>query len=281
METIDSAGCDGGLAPSEHTVAAGGMRWHFLQWGDQGPSFVLWHGVTSDAWSWWRLGPALARQGFRVYAPDLPGHGLTDDAPNGYAVTHTAQLLDSWLVELGIEHPIILGHSWGGFNALVHATADTAQVHARLLILEDPALKLRDDPSQVLPSFTAGLGLPRNEQALAEIRALNPRWHPCDVWWKTEARHLARRAAVEGFFVDNAGVDMVSRLDHIHVPTLLLLADAAFGGIWSRQHVATVEENASPRVTVSMIERSGHNMHRDSFQPFLEQITQFIQSEAD
>jgi pimeloyl-ACP methyl ester carboxylesterase len=259
-------------------ITADGIRWHYLQWGNQGPSFVLWHGVTSDARSWWRLGPALASRGFTVYAPDLPGHGQTDDAPSGYAVTQTAHLLDNWLMAVGIEQPFILGHSWGGFNALVHATSDTAQVRAQRIILEDPALKLRDDPSHVIPSFTTGLGLPRDEQSLAEIQALNPRWHPCDVWWKANARQLARLAAVEGFFLDNAGIDVVSRLNDIQLPTLLLLADSAFGGIWNRQHVELVERTAAPRVTVSVIEGSGHNMHRDSWEPFWQQVEHFVRS---
>jgi pimeloyl-ACP methyl ester carboxylesterase len=269
------------MIPSEHSVAAGGIRWHYLQWGEQGAPFVLWHGVTSDAWSWWRLGPALAQRGFTVYAPDLPGHGLTEDAPNGYSVTHTAQLLDSWLTALEITQPIILGHSWGGFNALVHATSNTAQVRPRRIILEDPALKLRDDPSHVMPSFTTGLGRPRDNQSLAEIQALNPRWHPCDVWWKARARQLARYAAVQGFFVDNAGVDVVSRLNDIQLPTLLLLADSAFGGIWGRQHVEMVKQNASARVNVAVLQSSGHNMHRDSWEPFLEQIERFVLDTTD
>jgi pimeloyl-ACP methyl ester carboxylesterase len=42
-----------------------------------GPLAVLVHGVTSSSRTWWRVGPALARRGFRVLAVDLRGHGAS------------------------------------------------------------------------------------------------------------------------------------------------------------------------------------------------------------
>ena len=33
--------------------------------------------MTSNARTWWRVRPAIAAAGYRVVAPDLPGHGLT------------------------------------------------------------------------------------------------------------------------------------------------------------------------------------------------------------
>ena len=64
--------------PAEATTDAAGIRFHQLAWGaTEAPSLLLLHGVTSSARTWWRIGPALAAAGFRVVAPDLPGHGET------------------------------------------------------------------------------------------------------------------------------------------------------------------------------------------------------------
>jgi pimeloyl-ACP methyl ester carboxylesterase len=46
---------------------------------------VLLHGVMSCAATWWRIGLALAARGWRVDAPDLPGHG--DSARLGRPLT--------------------------------------------------------------------------------------------------------------------------------------------------------------------------------------------------
>jgi len=276
LKIVTGLRCDGGLSPQEHTIVAGGIDWRYLEWGDHGPPLVLWHGVTSDASGWWRVGPTLAGLGFHVYAPDLPGHGLTGDAPHGYNVEHTARLLDSWMAALNFAAPVVLGHSWGGMNALVHTLLPDAQVHPRALVLEDPALQLARNGEQYISAFTAGIGIRGDEAARAEIAALNPRWHECDVWWKVQARERACRSAVEGFFLDNAGANFVPLLRNITIPTLLLLADHTFGGIWAEQHVAIARAGAAPTVTTQVLAGSSHNMHRDAFAPFSITVGSFL-----
>lgn len=278
MKTVYSERCDGGLRPAIQTIRAGGIGWRYLEWGDHGPPFVLWHGITSDAYNWWRVGPLLAGLGFHVFAPDLPGHGFSGNAPN-YAVETTARLLDAWLVAMKLDDPVIMGHSWGGINALIHTTLPDAQIRARALIFEDPALMLADDPTPYLPNYTAGLGIERSEQVVADIMAANPCWHECDAWWKADARFHARRAAVEGFFYNNAGINVVHRLREISVPALLLLGDPAHGGIWLREYIDLVQETM-PNIVFELIDGSTHNLHRDSWAPFSMKLGAFARKFA-
>ncbi|WP_029215480.1 alpha/beta fold hydrolase [Kallotenue papyrolyticum] len=268
--------CDGGLAPREQTVQAGDLRWRYLEWGTRGQPIALWHGITSSAEGWWRLGPFLASLGFHVFAPDLPGHGLSGDAPD-YQITTTARLLDAWMAALGLVSPVVLGHSWGGMNALVQATLADAQVRPRALVLEDPAVVLPHDPERVLPTYTAGLGTPANETSRAALAAANPRWHTCDAWWKATALERARRAAVEGFFRHNAGLDLRDRLGALTQPTLLLLGDPAYGGLWQAAAVAQVQALA-PALHVSVIPHSSHNLHRDAWEPFAMALAHFLRT---
>lgn len=275
MDFGSSAACDGGLPPRENWLVAGGMRWHYLVWGEAGPPCVLWHGVTSSARGWWRVAPALARLGYQVFAPDLPGHGLSDDAPGSYAITTTARLLDAWLEASRLEAPIILGHSWGGMNAVVHAGLPDPLVRARALVLEDPALALRAEPGPYVTSFSRGVGQP--EAVLrADFATANPRWHPCDVWWKGLAHSRVRRAAVEGFFVGNAGVNLIDDLARLSMPVHVILGDPAFGGIWSAEQIDTLPQLA-PHVGLEIVAGSTHNLHRDSFAPFIAAVETFVQ----
>jgi pimeloyl-ACP methyl ester carboxylesterase len=276
MNTVYEERCSGGLTPDERTIDAGGMNWHYLEWGDHGPPFVLWHGITSSALNWWRVGPFLAGLGFHVYAPDLPGHGLSDDAPGGYNVVNTALLLDAWLAALALDSPIILGHSWGGMNALTHALLPDPQIKPRAVVLEDPAVILADDPMDYLPSYTAELGKPNDAARRAEIAAANPRWHECDAWAAAEYRERARRNAVEGFFIENAGINAVERLSRIAAPVLILLGDPEYGGIWTAESIASIKQADAPNVTLEIVEGSTHNLHRDSFVPFSMALGAFV-----
>ncbi len=274
--TFDFASdCDGGAAPTERTMTAAGISWRYLEWGSYVAPFVLWHGITSDAYGWWRVGPRLASMGFHVFAPDLPGHGLSGNAPGGYAVHNTAGLLDQWLAALALHEPIILGHSWGGMNALVHASLPDAQVRSRALVLLDPAVALASDPARNVAYFTAGLDTPPDDAARAEIAAANPGWHPCDVWWKAWARHRARRAAVEGFLVENAGQSFVDNLGQLAQPTAVILGDPARGGIWSLQQIELLPQVA-PRLALDVVFGSSHNVHRDSFDAFMAALQRFL-----
>lgn len=267
MKLVYQGGCDGGLAPKEHTIVVDDFRWHTLEWGAAGPPLALWHGITSSARNWWRTGPFLAGLGFHVFALDLPGHGSSDDAPI-YEIETTARLLDGWLAALHLEAPVIMGHSWGGMNAIVHAALPDARVRARALVLEDPAIMLYNDPAPILPGYVNGVGTPPDDESLAILAASNPRWHECDVRWKALAREQVRRAAAEGFFVHNAGRNVREMLLALTLPTFVLLGDPAFGGIWQAAAIEEFRGSAPANITVDVIEGSTHNLHRDSWAAF-------------
>ncbi len=64
--------------PARSVVTAAGIPFAHASWGDPAaPPLLLVHGLTASAAIWWRVGPALAAAGWRVVAPDLPGHGAT------------------------------------------------------------------------------------------------------------------------------------------------------------------------------------------------------------
>lgn len=91
-------------------------------WGD-GPGdsprlpVVLLHGSPGQGGNFALLGPELARDGRRVYAPDLPGSGDTAMAPD---MSHraNARLMLSFLDRLGIDRAHVVGWSSGGGVAL-------------------------------------------------------------------------------------------------------------------------------------------------------------------
>jgi len=75
-----------------HAVQVGGHRVHYYAEGpSRGPVVVLVHGLGGRADDWRELAPYFAKAGFRVYLPDLPGYGRSEQPPDfSYSVSDEA-----------------------------------------------------------------------------------------------------------------------------------------------------------------------------------------------
>lgn len=81
------------------------------------PPVVLVHGALNDHTVWERQAAALAGAGYRVLAPDLPGHGAAPDAPLA-SVEAMADWLLATMRAAGIERALLAGHSLGSLVVL-------------------------------------------------------------------------------------------------------------------------------------------------------------------
>src|SRR5262245_20172888 len=102
---------------TQHRVSVGEFALSVAEYGTTGPSLVLVHGIGSRGVSWWPVIDALAAD-FRLFVPDLRGHGESDKPPNGYLPTDYARDLAALIDALGLDHPSIVGHSLGGIVTL-------------------------------------------------------------------------------------------------------------------------------------------------------------------
>jgi len=88
----------------------------------EGPAVLLLHGLGSSLDTWRRNVQPLADAGYRVLAPDLPGHGDSDkpvslDYDPLATVDFTSRLLDA----LGVQKASLVGNSAGGLVATMFA----------------------------------------------------------------------------------------------------------------------------------------------------------------
>ncbi len=125
-------------------------HFHYLSWNAQRvdlPGVLLLHGLTSSARTWTRVGSALATQ-YRVYALDQRGHGKSvKSGPGTYSFQQLAADAAAFLEAVALQHPILIGHSWGGMIALVLATRYGQQEPGPAIshvVLEEPALRFWD-----------------------------------------------------------------------------------------------------------------------------------------
>ena len=121
--------------PTGRFVTVDGVRLHYHERGD-GPPVVLLHGnvVTAEDFQTSGVLDLLARR-HRVIAFDRPGFGYSD-RPHGSAWSAQAQadLLRDALDVLGINSPIVLGHSWGAAVALALALNHPGDVGGLVLL---------------------------------------------------------------------------------------------------------------------------------------------------
>src|SRR2546423_9613898 len=94
-----------------------GLKVRVVERGDpESPPVVLIHGWGCSVYVFRRNMPALARDGFRVIAVDLKGHGLSDKplAPDEYTIDSLVEHLLDILDALELERPALAGPSLGG-----------------------------------------------------------------------------------------------------------------------------------------------------------------------
>jgi len=117
----------------EDTCDIDGIPLHYFYAGRSGPPIVLVHGLGSSAEIWAGLMSQLGKQ-FRVYAPDMPGHGETPLAPEGTSIRANVSYLKRFLDKLGYPHVTLVGNSLGGWIATRFAVDYPERVHHLYLL---------------------------------------------------------------------------------------------------------------------------------------------------
>lgn len=105
------------------TVSVNGLSMHVEQAGTGDEAVLLLHGALSDALQNYRLLIPLLSERYRLVAPDLRGHGRTDNPTGEFSLdlltTDVLGLMDA----LGLRRVHVLGSSLGGYIALAARAA--------------------------------------------------------------------------------------------------------------------------------------------------------------
>lgn len=262
-----------------HTIDLPAGRFHYLSWGaerTERPSALLLHGITSTALSWVRVGPALADR-YRVYALDMRGHGDSIKPARGaYNLRHSADDAIAFVKALGLEKPVLIGHSWGGATAMMMAGGEGAQEPVpdfSHVILEDPAHYFSEERAI---SYTRNVGRPAQELR-SELTANNPGWTEADIEGLIEGLHKVTREAVVGVFAEaTPSGSILPLLANIAAPTLLIRADATLGTTLQDAAWEQAKQYLSTRSRAVQLDGATHNIHRSKFDEFMRVVNDFL-----
>jgi pimeloyl-ACP methyl ester carboxylesterase len=211
-------------------VTANGLRLHYWRTGGAGkPVLIMAHGITDYGLNYAHLAEKFAAD-FDIILYDACGHGYSDKPDGPYTLAAHAADLVGLIQALGLEHPILMGHSMGG-STISLAVAQQPGL-ARAVVLEDPANMI--DPEQgltekVIPNWRAQIENNQKIPVAELIKNARTQYHPgwsdaaYELW--AESKRLVSPRVVEILHGDGFG-NAAAVFPKITVPTLILKADA-------------------------------------------------------
>ncbi len=224
---------------NDEYIIAGEMTLHYVQWGAEGTPVVCVHGLTANAFCFQALADALAPD-HRVFAYDLRGRGDSDKPEDDYSIpTHALDLLEL-LDGLGLEKPVIVGHSLGASIALYFAAHYPDRL-SKLVLMDGGAplpWKKPEEAPQWLINSMARLGTPAPSYKayVAQLQALpflGPYWNEyAEIYIKNDVRpenngSVVAKADVQAILEEGKRLPEglpEEQWAKVRVPTLLLRA---------------------------------------------------------
>lgn len=210
-------------------VAVGNVRLHTVELGGSGSargSVVIVHGMVVASSGTMPLAAALARRGFVVHVPDLPGFGRSDRTPHALDVDLSAEALCGFLEESGTGGAALVGNSYG---TQVAAAAVAAGARVSRLALLSPTIdpRLRRRVTHLLPGGRPGPLRPRRSGRLGHLvrdRLLPPsaaESRPRLLSLVVREYAAAGPARVLSTYRHAVRDDIALRMPHIGVPVLV------------------------------------------------------------
>ena len=187
--------------PTEAFLDSHGVKLHYLDWGGTGRPMVLLAGLGDTAHQYRGLAPRLTSR-FRVVGLTRRGHGQSDRPDAGYDLGTLVEDIRSFLDTLGIERPVLVGHSFGGLEIALLAVRYPERV-AAIVYLDalfprlDPEPDLSGDPIwAVIPTGGPTVqDLVSRDAYLAYYKRARPAW--ARIWCEAIEADLMSKVTVK------------------------------------------------------------------------------------
>lgn len=192
----------------EREVVVDDHRWRYLDAGS-GPPLVLVHGFSGSKENWL---PAMAHvDGHRVIAVDLPGWAESQRIEGAdYGVEAQAARLARFIEMLGLDRPVVAGHSMGGHIAGVFAARHPALL-SRLVLVAPAGVRFteNDFARRVLAGET-----PFNASSRADFDAMLDLFFADRPWLPPRAMDVLLEHNMANHAFHRQMIDVLRRGDH-------------------------------------------------------------------
>jgi pimeloyl-ACP methyl ester carboxylesterase len=261
----------------EDSIQVEGLKIAFRRAGGGRP-LVLLHGGASDSRVWSAQLADLSDQ-FQVVAWDAPGCGGSDDPPPDFGLADYADCLASFIQALGIDHPHVLGHSFGGGLAMQLAVQHPDVPRSLIVAAGYAGWAGSLPPGEVAVRLESALALaddgatPITPESIPGLFSQSIRSERMDelATVMSEVRATGTRVMARAF----AAADLRDVLARIHIPTLLL-----YGGNDERapREVAETLHAGIPNSILVTMPDFGHEWYFESPATFNAEVRRFLSS---
>lgn len=262
------------------------MRFHFLEWGEpDAPPIVLLHGGHQSAHSWDLVSLHLARK-YRVLALDQRGHGDSEWARDVEYSNHNMALdAEAFIAALGLQRPVLIGHSMGARNSMLLARRDHAYLRAMVIVDVGPEVTERGRAA-IAGFVQANQEFDDLEHFVANVRKYDP-YRPREHIERTVKYNMLQRA--DGKFVSKCDANPrklgivrgTGPLDNItlddardfKLPVLVIRGETS--NILAPD-AAERFRDALPHGTLVTVPNCGHNVHGQNTKGFIAALNHFL-----
>ena len=219
-----------------------------------GPPLILLHGLSGSGRWWSRNVPVFSRS-FRTYSVDLPGFGESRGV-RWSRLDDIADRLTDWLVDEGLSHAHIAGHSLGGAVAAQLAARHPDRIDR--LVLVDAAIRPRGTHTMARPAHVMRT-IGRGSLGFAPLLVRDLlRCHP--------------RSFVAAT-VDALQTDWEPHLRRINAPTLVVWGERDAITPLALGHEITA---AVPGARLITLAEAGHNPMWECAEAFNDEVLRFL-----
>lgn len=257
-------------------LAVNGVRLHYERANTGEPALLFVHGLT-DSGHYWR--PVLDRlgTGHELVLYDARGHGRSDKPTAGYTYDALAEDLAGVIGGLGLERPIVIGHSMGAATAALAAARFPSLMRA--IVLEDPPAGRDVGPAQLQTVFeswradllaTKALG---DADKLDKARASRPGWADADYELWVEDKTLVAAQALE--IIRTPGTAWFDLIEQVECPILLITGDPALGALVTPEFAEELAGRWRDG-RVAHIPGVGHSIRRGRPDAYAQAVREFV-----
>lgn len=263
---------------SRNTVLRG-QRFHFTEWGLPGrPQVLLLHGGNQSSHSWDLVSLHLADR-YHVFALDQRGHGDSEWSRDlDYSLDAMVADAEAFVTTIGLDRPVVVGHSMGGRVTLTLALRRPDL--ARALVVVDVGPEVSEAGARTILDFVArNLEFDDLEQFVDNVVRYDP---------FRSREHIERTLRYN--LLQRADGRWISKVDHRRLPhpnRALTLDDVGaievpvlvVRGAESNILEADAAERfraALPDGQLVTVDRTGHNVHSGNTAGFLGEVVPFL-----
>jgi len=272
---------------SDGYVKANGIKVHYYRTGGDKPQVVLNHGAMDDGLCWTRVVKELEKN-YDVIMFDTRGHGFSDSGEGDYESATRAKDLAEAIIALGLDKPVVGGHSLGADGSM-HLAALYPEI-PRAIFMEDPLIVMPGQPVFGGEISDIGEGALKMMVTIMSLIKISPKFigkfiarkmmpiSPDDEiipWLNSKKRFSNDFMKSMKNTVDSDTSSQFEVLKKIKVPTLLFMGDRDKGSIVSEE-AAQEMAKILPDLRVAHLKGANHDIRRAKFDEYMTALQNFL-----